>query len=134
MLFSMLPAGVRAEDATVAGSMAAFHGAASPDTRPRISIPSISTKEHVINPIIKNSFTNTPAVVEVITGRISSEKQIDSYRFTPSITGRHRFEMSGLYRSTVSIFVFDAEGRTVGSSWVREIGREILWVSATAVE
>jgi len=45
-------------------------------------------------------FENVDAQIDVYNGSLTIEGQVDTYFFTPSITGRYRFEISGLTSGT----------------------------------
>ena len=43
---------------------------------------------------------NTGAQIDAYNGSLTNEDQVDIYSFTPRVTGRYRFEISGLTEGT----------------------------------
>lgn len=65
-----------------------------------LSIDKIATVSTQVQSIEMNDVENVDAQINVYSGLLTMEDQIDPYFFTPSVTGTYRFEISGLTEGT----------------------------------
>lgn len=65
-----------------------------------LSIDKIATVSMEVQNIESNIVENVNAQINVYSGLLTMEDQVDTYTFTPSVTGRYRFEISGLTEGT----------------------------------
>lgn len=65
-----------------------------------LSINKIATVKMEVQNIESQIIENIGAQIDVYNGSLTIEGQVDTYYFTPSITGRYRFEISGLTSGT----------------------------------
>lgn len=88
-----------------------------PDTELQIEkIPAVSTE---IQPIGSSVVENTDAIITVCDGVITTKDEVIPYPFTPAITGRYRFEISGLTEGTdhkVNLTVNNSGGGEVAAT------------------
>lgn len=70
----------------------------TPDSE--LSIDKIATVSMEVQSIESSIVENIAAQIDVYNGSITIEDQVDTYFFTPSVTGRYRFEISGLTEGT----------------------------------
>ena len=72
----------------------------TPTTDSDLSIDKIATVSMEVQSIESSIVENIAAQIDVYNGSITIEDQVDTYFFTPSVTGRYRFEISGLTEGT----------------------------------
>lgn len=65
-----------------------------------LSIDKIATVKMEVQNIESKIIENVGAQIDVYNGSLTIEGQVDTYYFTPSISGRYRFEISGLTSGT----------------------------------
>ncbi|MDE6020708.1 MAG: hypothetical protein K2H01_06925 [Ruminococcus sp.] len=72
----------------------------TPTLDSELSIDKIATVSMEVQSIESSVVENIDAQIDVYNGSLIIEDQVDTYSFTPSITGRYRFEISGLTEGT----------------------------------
>lgn len=65
-----------------------------------LSIDKIADVNKEVQSIESKVLENTGAQIDVCNGSLTIEDQVDTYSFTPRVTGRYRFEISGLTEGT----------------------------------
>lgn len=75
-------------------------GAPAPISNSELSVDKIATVSMEVQSIETSIVENIDAQIDIYNGSLTIEGQVDTYLFTPSITGRYRFEISGLTSGT----------------------------------
>lgn len=65
-----------------------------------LNIDKITSVSMEVQSIASNVIENTDTLIDAYNGSLTVENQVDTYFFTPSVTGRYRFEISGLTQGT----------------------------------
>ena len=89
----------------------------TPDTELRID--TIAENSIQIESLSNSPLENVSANIETINGSISYDDQVDTYNFTPAVTGRYRFEIQGLTKGTnneVNLAVNNSGGGNLDST------------------
>lgn len=72
----------------------------TPTSDQGLNIEKIATVITEVHRIESRVVENVDAQINVYSGSLTMEEQVDTYSFTPSVTGRYRFEISGLTEGT----------------------------------
>lgn len=72
----------------------------TPTLDSELSIGKIAAVSMEVQSIESSVVENIDAQIDVYNGSLTIEDQVDTYSFTPSVTGRYRFEISGLTEGT----------------------------------
>lgn len=83
-----------------------------------IDVPSVEASELDVDAITLNSTEGVGVVFVTYSGTISSEKQTDTYEFTPNIEGRYRFDFSNIVaNSKVRFQIFNSLGEKIEDTY-----------------
>lgn len=91
----------------------------TPTSDTELCIDEIDTVSMDVKGIEDSMLEMFGAQIDVYNGVITAEGQVDTYAFTPSVTGRYRFEISGLTKGTnhkVNLVIKNAGGGIVDST------------------
>lgn len=72
----------------------------TPMSNSELNIDKITDVSMEVQSIESSVVENINAQIDVHSGSITIENQVDTYSFTPNVTGRYRFEISGLTEGT----------------------------------
>lgn len=97
----------------------AFVEKLTPTSDSELSIDKIATVSMEVQGIASSVVENIDVQIDVYNGSLTDDGQVDPYFFTPSITGRYRFEISGLTEGTdhkVNLVIKNSGGGIVDST------------------